>query len=123
GGGLCGRPVCDCQRGSREASPRVTDYRVIVAARAITEIEKAASWWSGNRQSVSSLLVDELQQAFEQLSTAPRSGIAVATKLQGVRRLLLPKCKYHLYYTVDDQHRVVKVRAFWHAVRRRGPRL
>lgn len=40
-----------------------------------------------------------------------------------IRRLLLPRSRYHLYFTYDEAADIVEVRAVWHAGRGRGPLL
>ena len=42
---------------------------------------------------------------------------------QAVRRLLLTKTSYHLYYLIDEKRRVVRVAVIWGAARGSGPPL
>ena len=35
--------------------------------------------------------------------------------MPGTRRILLPKCEYHVYYTIDPKRYEVLVRAIWHS--------
>ncbi|MCC6556036.1 MAG: hypothetical protein IT372_24000 [Polyangiaceae bacterium] len=37
--------------------------------------------------------------------------------MRGVRRLLLPRTGYYLYYTVDDTASAVRIVALWHTSR------
>ena len=70
------------------------------------------------------LVVDEFEAAAERLTIAPLSGaIYRQTTFRSVRRLLLPRIRYHIYYEVNEAIEVVRIVAFWHAARHRGPRL
>ena len=56
------------------------------------------------------------------LADAPNAGSPDrVARLAGTRRLLLRRTGFHVYYTVDSE--AVVVRALWHAVRGRGPKL
>lgn len=71
------------------------------------------------------LLIDEVTEALEQLATAPRAGLPYAYRgrAPNVRRVLLPRARFHVYYTVDETAGIVTVRVLWHASRGRGPAL
>jgi hypothetical protein len=45
------------------------------------------------------------------------------TKGRTIRRLLMPRTSYHVFFEVNDRQEKVHVLAVWHAVRGRGPRL
>jgi plasmid stabilization system protein ParE len=64
-------------------------------------------------------LADDLGRAFELLLVQPGIGARArnATK-EGVRRLLLSRTGYHLYYQVNVEAGRIEVLALWHA--RRG---
>jgi len=77
------------------------------------EIREAAAWWQANRPAARSLLHDEVTRGFELITNHPGIGAqAVATSLLGVRRLLLYRVSYHLYYRIE--HDTVEVLALWH---------
>jgi plasmid stabilization system protein ParE len=40
-----------------------------------------------------------------------------------VRRMLLPRTQYCVYYFIDETARLVTVLAVWHTARGRGPKL
>jgi hypothetical protein len=44
-------------------------------------------------------------------------------RLSGVRRLLLPRVGYFLFYRVAPRKQALQVLAFWHASRGSGPKL
>jgi plasmid stabilization system protein ParE len=103
----------------------VSRYKVVVAARADGQIARAVAWWRKHRPAAPMLLLEELGDALDLVATAPQAGIPYAYRgrVAGVRRLLLPGARYHLYYTIDEETRVVTVRVLWHATRGRGPAL
>lgn len=102
----------------------MTTYTVVVTTRAANEIERAAGWWRDNRPGASGLFVEELATALAQLGQVPLTGRPFTSEhVPDVRAWLMPKTRYHLYYTVEEKRRTVQVRALWHAVRGRGPRL
>jgi plasmid stabilization system protein ParE len=69
-------------------------------------------------------LAAEFQAAVERLAIQPACGLTYQlSDKPGVRRLLLPRSRYHVYYEVDDANRVVTILAIWHAMRGQGPRL
>ena len=52
----------------------------------------------------------------------PRSGARYeATTLREMQRVLMPRTRYHVYYTVDDDSLLVRVHALWHMSRGQGP--
>ena len=86
------------------------------------QIRKAADWWWQNRRSAYDLFNDQLQHGFDFATTHPNASIrARDVELPNVRRILLARIQYHLYYTVEGD--VVKVLAFWHARRGTPPNL
>jgi plasmid stabilization system protein ParE len=98
-------------------------YEVRVAPRAQAQIDEVAAWWKTNRQTAPMLVVDEFEAATERLTVAPLSGAVYRrTTFRSVRRLLLPRIRYHIYYEVFDATGLVRIVVFWHAARRRGPR-
>ena len=98
-------------------------HKVVVAARADGQITRAAAWWREHRPAAPALLLDEVSEALDLLATAPHTGSRYAYRGRAVRvrRIALPRTRYHLYYTVDDAARMVTVRVLWHATRGRGP--
>lgn len=81
-------------------------------------------WWRVNRPAAPTLFLEELEGAFELLSAAPDVGRRYRHRwIPGLRRLLLPATKHHVYYVHDEEADVVIVLAVWGAVRGHGPRL
>lgn len=92
--------------------------------RAATETRRASAWWLANRPGASAALVDDLERAFELIAAQPGIGArARNAKREGIRRLLLSRTGYHLYYQVNADARRVEILALWHSRRGREPSL
>src|SRR5262249_1819223 len=66
---------------------------------AVAQIEAALLWWSRNRPASRGLLANEVDRALSLIEHVPRAGRRTASKLfRDVRRLLLRRSGYHLYY-------------------------
>jgi plasmid stabilization system protein ParE len=99
-------------------------YEVRVAPRAQAQIDEVVAWWKINRQAAPMLVLDEFEAAAERLTIALLIGaIYRHSTFRSVRRLLLPRIRYHIYYEVYEASGLVRVVASWHTARRRGPRL
>jgi plasmid stabilization system protein ParE len=99
-------------------------YEVRVVPRAQAQLDEIVAWWKTNRQAAPMLVVDEFEAAAQRLSTAPLSGAIYRQMVFPlVRRLLLPRSRYHIYYEVHEMTGLVEIVAFWHAARQRGPHL
>lgn len=97
---------------------------LILWARAAREIEQASDWWRANRLGSPEALADELTGAFDLVSLQPGVGApARSARLRNVRRLLLRRVGYFLYYRVVPERGEVQVLRFRHARRGTGPRL
>lgn len=95
---------------------------VKITALAARQIREAEAWWRVNRVAAPSAIQEELQRAFSLIASQPRTGgRATNVRLAGVRRVYLPRIKYHLYYHVVEAQEYVEVVAFWHARRGDGP--
>lgn len=95
--------------------------RVELAPRALEQVRAVDAWWRENRQAAPTLFADELAGALEMLERGVRFGVVYPFPLFEVRRFLLPRSRYHVYYSVDGD--LVKVRAVWHTSRGKGPPL
>ena len=99
-------------------------WTVLFTATAEEHAHAVAAWWAAERPAAPSLFVDELSRAIDRLSGMPGSGAPFDSHvLVGVRRVLLPGSRYHLYYTVDSDRQEVLVRAVWHGSRGQLPDL
>jgi len=101
-----------------------TRLAIKVTPRAATEIRRASSWWQANRPAAPAALAEDLERAFEILSMQPGVGArAVNTGKESLRRLLLSRTSYHLYYQVNPAERRIELLALWHSRRGVGPNL
>jgi plasmid stabilization system protein ParE len=90
-----------------------------LAARHIREAEE---WWRDNRSAAPNAFRLEIQRAFALIAEQPRIGsVAMNVRLPGVRRIYLPKIRYHRYYHLIGSSDRVEVIALWHAQRGEGP--
>ena len=98
---------------------------VAFTRRALNHVEEAGHWWRENRTKAPEALQEELQNAFQLIATQPDVGATARNvKLPGVRRILLRRVNYHLYYRlVESPVRSVQVVALWHASRGKAPGL
>ncbi len=95
---------------------------VVVVPTALDHMRQIHEWWQRERSNAPDLFLEEFGAALERLATAPSSGTAYAGgHRRDLRRLLLPRTRYHVYY-VAERNRVA-VMAVWHATRGTGPRL
>jgi plasmid stabilization system protein ParE len=116
-------------RGRRRPTERaplstVLRFRIRVSPRATAQIRVAARWWSENRPKAPEALEEELARGFELASAFPSAGEPVPrTQLSGVRRVLLGRIRYHLYYSVSHETKTVEILALWHTSRGSTPKL
>jgi plasmid stabilization system protein ParE len=96
--------------------------RLLVADRANTQIRTIEAWWTEHRDKAPQLFALELAQALEAIGASPNLGKPHRTVAGSeVRRLLLSRCRYHVYFSYDPRADLVLVRAVWHSSRGRGP--
>jgi plasmid stabilization system protein ParE len=95
-----------------------------VSPQAGRQIRAAAKWWIRNRTKAPTLLRDELEAAYGLIDAVPRAGQSVPhARIAGLRRVLLGRTQYHLYYVVAEDERAVDILALWHTSRGKGPPL
>lgn len=94
--------------------------RIKLEPRAADEIEAARNWWLDNRSAAPGAFDEELERAFDMITSLPHAGQPIEDPEQPEqRRIFLPRVRYHLYYRVSGN--TVEVRALWHASRGGGP--
>jgi plasmid stabilization system protein ParE len=95
---------------------------LVVTAAAEHQIRAASEWWYEHRESAPGLFGSELRRAFELIVQYPEAApTARHPELPGVRRVLLPRTRFYLYYRVAPGG--VEVLALWHTSRGESPRL
>lgn len=98
--------------------------KVRFSARSAEHARIIDDWWRQNRPSATSLFTDELGEALRLLQHAPAAGESFGPWAEyGVRRLLLPRTRYHVYYACDRDMVVVQVLAIWSSLRGKPPSL
>ena len=96
--------------------------RVRVSARAAKQIAAAAEWWAQNRPSAPGAIRNDIGQSFALLAEQPGIGMQYrGTRLPSVRRLLVGRIRYFIYYRVTPD--TVDVLAVWHTSRGKQPAL
>jgi plasmid stabilization system protein ParE len=99
-------------------------YTIKIAPHAAAAIRAGSDWWLKNRSKAPEAFADEIERGFELIRSLPGSGEPVAhSEISKVRRLLLGRIRYHLYYRVDRETETIEVLAFWHASRGSQPTL
>ena len=70
------------------------------------------------------MLSDELEAAYVLITDLPFAGEGVShSQIDGLRRVLLGRTQYHLYYALSEDDSVVEVLSLWHTSRGKPPRL
>ena len=65
--------------------------------------EEFDAWWQRERVSAPDLFVEEFGAALERLAMAPSAGpVYVGGHRRDLRRLLLPRTRYHVYYLAEE---------------------
>jgi plasmid stabilization system protein ParE len=90
--------------------------------RAAAQIDEAARWWADNRPAAPGAIAEDLEQGYALIAVHPRIGASARSpRLRGVRRILLNRINYYLYYRETSE--AIDVLAFWHASRGEPPPL
>jgi plasmid stabilization system protein ParE len=81
-------------------------------------------WWNDNRPKAPGLFLEKLDAGLERLMSTPMAGLRYrGSGITGMRRLVMPRTRYHVYYTVVEEEALVRIHAIWHSSRGRGPTL
>ncbi len=97
-------------------------FAIVFQRRAAREIERVDEWWRASRPSSPDLFVNELERVLAAIVLMPTLGTpAKSARVPGVRRALLRRTQYHLYFRVRAE--TLEVLAVWHATRGTGPGL
>ena len=95
-------------------------FPIKVLRQARRQIDEASQWWRRNRSKAPNAFSEELENAFDLLSTHPNVGVQIAD-FEGVRRLHLSRIHYYLYFRTSA--RSIEILALWHTSRGSAPRL
>jgi hypothetical protein len=96
---------------------------VVLSGRAEREMARVDARWRAERPAAPNLFRDELDELVDVLPSSPNMGKAYGTwhETDVVRRVMLEKTQYHVYYAIDGNSIVIL--SIWGARRARGPRL
>ena len=98
--------------------------RVVLVDEDEQQLKSIDQWWVANRQASPDLFLDELAGAIDLLSELPDIGSPFKrTNRPGIRRLLLRRSKYCIYYFHDRHRSMVYILAIWSTFRGSDPRL
>jgi plasmid stabilization system protein ParE len=98
--------------------------QVRTTPRADAHILEIVAWWREHRPAAPFLFEDELDEAFELLAAQPEAAPAFPRpELPALRRLLMRKSAYHVYYEHFPHNDEVLVYEVWSAVRGRAPEI
>lgn len=95
-------------------------FRVVIVRTARAQITAERRRW--RQHYPVSWLDDDLEKAISALAGNPEAGSA-DPRYADVRRILLQRTRFYLYYRVDRVKRIVRISAFWHTSRGSGPPL
>lgn len=96
---------------------------ISVTPEARKQIREANAWWVENRSAAPHLVRTELERTFFLISSQPRVGSpALDQGLEQIRRVLLYRIGYHLYYRIAPDSTVL-VLGLWHTSRGTAPQL
>ena len=97
--------------------------RVRFTRSARQQVKEAQAWWLENRDKAPTLFVDELEYVLTLIARLPGVGVEASdVRLAGVRRVLLPRTRYAVYYRIARRGGV-EVLALWQTQRGSGPEL
>lgn len=98
-------------------------WLVHVSGPADRQIQRIDLWWRKNRQKAPVLFAQQIAWAIAFLSETPLLGSPVIMGKRHLRRLLMRKTGYYVYYDVNEKAERVEMRAVWHTARGKTPRL
>jgi plasmid stabilization system protein ParE len=96
----------------------ISALTVTFTARASKQTRRAVAWWRENRPAAPDVLEQELRNVLALVAAVPTLGaIARDTRIQEVRRVLLRRTHYYVYYRVEAALGRLEVLALWHTSR------
>lgn len=97
---------------------------VVTTPEADEQIDAADDWWRENRPLAPKLFRNEFAHAAGLLADMPRLGVAChEPPIPDLRRLLLVRTRFHVFYVVREESETVVIVGLWSAVRGRTPTL
>lgn len=97
-------------------------FAILIMPNALRQILEVSAWWRENRQTAPQLFQEELDRALLRLARYPSLGTRSRwPRLQDVRRLLVRRVEYVVFYRLRPKARRIEVLAVWHVRRGSGP--
>jgi plasmid stabilization system protein ParE len=93
---------------------------VVIMARARQQIDRAAAWWDDHRDKAPEAFEEDLSSGIAAIAENASTGSIVRRGPVTLRRILLPRVRYYLYYRLRNE--TIEVISIWHSSRR-SPRL
>lgn len=94
-----------------------------IGKRAQQQVRRENSWWLENAD-YPLTFEQEFEDIVLRLLDVPMLGVSYPTeKRPHLQRVLLPKSKCHVYYTLENDKTLIVIHSVWSAVRKRGPKL
>ncbi len=98
--------------------------RVVLVDEAEQHLKSIDRWWVANRRASPDLFLDELAQAIDLLSEFPDIGSPFRrTDRPGIRRFLLRRSNYWVYYFHNRRQGIVYILVIWSTFRGSDPSL
>jgi toxin ParE1/3/4 len=94
------------------------DYKLIVSPRAQKEIENAIDYYALYSANAPEAFIHKLKEAYALLQTHP----FFAFQYKNVRALKLRRFPYDLFFTVDEDKKIVKLLSCFHSKRQPNQR-
>jgi plasmid stabilization system protein ParE len=84
--------------------------RLVVLPEARGQSRSIERWWRINRTAAPDLFRSELRSTLRLIRRLPSLGAAYeGASVPGLRRLLMPRTRYHVYFALDEPARTVFV--------------
>jgi len=97
--------------------------QVRFARRALGDIERLERFCASQESSLWTTFMAELDLAVHMLENFPGLGVFYLTGPPNVRRILLRKTQYHVYYRFQPEKSLIVILALWSTRRGRSPSL
>jgi plasmid stabilization system protein ParE len=93
-----------------------------VADEAERQLDGAHEWWEINRTAAPNAIRDDFEAMAAKLASNPGIGRrATNTRTPNVRQVFLKRVGYFIYYRIEGRPAHLKILAFWHSSRGKGP--
>jgi plasmid stabilization system protein ParE len=97
-------------------------YQIRILPEAEEQLTAIRAWWRRNRREHPDLVREELAEAVRTLASFPVAGVEHRARGRGpMRKLLLPRSQYHVFYRVFADESAVEIFAVWRTSRGKGP--